>query len=266
MGKVHTHCQSANDPLDPWAYSTFNTFRSIGRSTAPNAGSVRYQQFRRSYSGVLVGRAANCDVNVPHATVSAQHCIVSFGVDASTKDTPATDTSYVTDEEVPAVTVHITDLSTNGTFRNGKRLPKDIAIPLLPDDVITLGIPDTDEAILQGTAAFAYRVGGNEKGTSTHREAACARALADAALKISMSPSIPTPFAVAALQALGNQGGNGRGGKPDDISVVVATIVESLKDCWGTGISRDGYYTELSPQVQHADPLSASSTSPEDLM
>src|SRR5690349_9929968 len=73
------------------------------------------REFELSNPETTIGRAAECDLRIPLASVSRRHCLITIEEDA----------------------VNIRDLgSSNGTFVNNRRIQES---PLNPGDVLVLG-------------------------------------------------------------------------------------------------------------------------------
>jgi len=240
-----------NARLESWKHDVSHDLSQNDVKDGSFTTRVGYRQMRAKYKGVLVGRAPTCDVVIPNPKISKHHCIIQFSSDGPSESNG----------------VRIIDLSSNGTFCNGSRLSKGAEVLLEQNDVISLSFADPKQAVQEGLLAFTCTsdsVSDSVEGTNIAVEnikdpKEAAERLADAALKVSLNPEAETPFAQAALAALGPAQTSGKGGKPDDITVVVAQISPNRSG----DLLPASYFSDR--KIVNYDPGLSSSTNPEDL-
>ena len=187
-----------------------------------NSGSFHFKlgrsEMNAQYVGFLVGSDESCDSVWSSQRVSSKHCVLSFH-----------DPNIVT----------VTDLSNgNGTFLNGEKLPVGMPAVLSSEDVLTLGTPCADEAREHNLPVFecgsddsndrcSFDVYKGDNNILTRK----AEWLSSRALRVSLDKDAITPFSSLAAEHFGSKV-SGRGGKMDDITVVISRVTDE------TGVSR----------------------------
>ena len=187
-----------------------------------NSGSFLFKlgrsQMNAQYVGYLVGRDDSCDSVWSGQKVSSKHCVLSFH-----------DPNIVT----------VTDISSeHGTYLNGERLPVGMPAVLSSEDILTLGTPCADEAREQNLPVFECGSDNSVERCSFdvykgHGNILTRKAewLSSRALRVSLDKDAITPFSTHAAEHFGSKV-SGRGGKMDDITVVIARVTDK------TGVSK----------------------------
>lgn len=185
---------------------------------------VGKHEINANYTGFLFGSNESCDLNFQEdERVSRHHCVFSFH-----------DPSVIT----------VTDASRHGTFLNGERLPVGIPSILFSGDVISIGIADPDEAKEQNLPVFTCGHTRNssfmDSVNSGNSEVLNTRArwLSSYAFRRSLNKDAVTPFSLSAMKQFGSKV-SGRGGKMDDITVVISRIAEEDEN-----IASNTYYSK----------------------
>jgi hypothetical protein len=170
--------------------------------------------------------------------------------------------------------VLVTDLSTNGTFCNGRRLPKHESVEVIPGDVLTFAHASVETCDKRGIAS--YTVEANASNLANRSTLApdvadpdlpaafAARALSAKAKTVSSDREADTPFSRALREAFGPRVAAGIGGKPDDITTVVAVVREGPCAPGSSAFLSRSFFTRRPDQT--FDPGLSSSTNPEDIV
>lgn len=179
-----------------------------------------------------IGRNAANSVHVNARGISGLHCAIYFA----------------DDEEQPRLYVEDME-STNGCYVNGVRITG--AHKLQHGDMLTLARPTVEQTREAGLPAYQVDLYWERDHISPEE---LAERLALTAFQISLDPTAEIPFNQAAREA----GQTRVGGKADDITVVVAVVVEE------DALTRS--FKAASPRPVYEEPGLAGSNNPEHMV